>query len=94
VTDTFNRVANVPRASASPTGWALFELSRSREAGSVLWLGRRKRVGSGEGASDLRYDILEPARTTANLFAESRMLASRGLHRFRGFVREICVIRG
>jgi hypothetical protein len=40
-----------------------FQYARTAAGGSVLWLGRRKRVGRGEGVSDLRYDILERVRT-------------------------------
>ena len=35
-----------------------FQHARTADGGRVVWLGRRKRVGRGEGVSDLRYDIL------------------------------------
>ncbi len=51
----------VPRSGVIVT--RNFQYARTASGGSVLWLARRKRVGHGEGASDLRYDILEPVRT-------------------------------
>ena len=49
----------VPRSGVIVT--RSFQYAHTASDGSVLWLGRRKRVGRGEGVSDLRYDILERA---------------------------------
>jgi hypothetical protein len=51
----------VPRSGIIVT--RSFQYARTASGGSVLWLGRRKRVGRGEGVSDLRYDILDRVRT-------------------------------
>jgi hypothetical protein len=40
----------------------LLQLARTPEGGTVLWLGRDKRSGRGEGSSGLRFDTADPAR--------------------------------
>ena len=43
-----------------------FRLARTRGGGTVLWIGRRKEAGQGEGSSGLRFDsALPPAGTEA-----------------------------
>ena len=37
-----------------------YQLTRWHDGSTHLWIGRRKRVGSGEGSSGLRFDRLEP----------------------------------
>lgn len=37
--------------------------ARTADGRRVVWLGRQKRVGRGEGRSDLRYDLLDPTKT-------------------------------
>jgi hypothetical protein len=51
------RVADeeVPRDGAVLT--RSFQLARTEGGGTVLWIGRRKRSGRGEGASGLRFDV-------------------------------------
>jgi hypothetical protein len=39
-----------------------FQLARTPEGGTVLWLGRDKRSGRGEGSSGMRFDAADPAR--------------------------------
>ena len=36
-----------------------YQLTRWHDGSTHLWIGRRKRVGSGEGSSGLRFDTLE-----------------------------------
>ena len=36
------------------------ELARTQEGGTVLWLGRDKRAGRGEGSSGMRFDAADP----------------------------------
>jgi hypothetical protein len=40
----------------------LLQLARTPEGGTVLWLGRDKRSGRGEGSSGLRFDTADPVR--------------------------------
>jgi hypothetical protein len=37
-----------------------YQFTRSFDGRGYLWVGRRKRVGRGEGSSGLRFDIVEP----------------------------------
>jgi hypothetical protein len=37
-----------------------YQLARWQDGSTHLWIGRRKRVGSGEGSSGLKFDTLEP----------------------------------
>ena len=37
-----------------------YQLARTPDGGAALWIGRRKRVGNGEGWSGLRFDIATP----------------------------------
>jgi hypothetical protein len=37
-----------------------FQLARTADGSSVLWIGRRKAVGQGEGYSGLKFDIAVP----------------------------------
>ena len=46
----------VPREGAVAT--RAFQFARWIDGGSLLWLGRRKRAGRGEGASGLRFDVI------------------------------------
>ena len=48
----------VPRDGAVVT--RRYQLARTPSGGTVLWLGRRKRVGEGEGWSGLRFDTALP----------------------------------
>lgn len=48
----------VPRAGAVIR--RLFQLARTPEGGTVLWLGRDKRAGRGEGSSGMRFDTADP----------------------------------
>jgi len=41
-----------------------YQLTRWHDGSTHLWIGRRKRVGSGEGSSGLRFDTLESQRST------------------------------
>jgi hypothetical protein len=47
----------VPRTGASVT--RSYQYARWVDGSTVLWLGRRKRAGHGEGSSGLRFDSLE-----------------------------------
>ncbi len=49
----------VPRAGARVI--RAFQYARWTDGGTHLWMGRRKGAGRGEGASGLRFDVLEPA---------------------------------
>lgn len=40
-----------------------FQLARTEDGGTALWIGRRVRVGHGEGASGLRFDTALPPST-------------------------------
>ena len=53
----------VPRAGARVT--RAYQLARWSDGSTHLWIGRRKVVGRGEGASGLRFDVVEPAETPA-----------------------------
>ena len=46
----------VPREGAVVT--RAFQFARWFDGRSLLWLGRRKRAGRGEGASGLRFDVI------------------------------------
>jgi hypothetical protein len=48
----------VPRSGVIVT--RAFQYARTVTGGRVLWLGRRKQVGRGEGSSALRHDVLDP----------------------------------
>ena len=48
----------VPRDGAVVT--RRYQLARTPDGGTSLWIGRRKRVGDGEGWSGLRFDIALP----------------------------------
>ena len=48
----------VPRDGAVVT--RRYQLARTPDGGTALWIGRRKRVGDGEGWSGLRFDIALP----------------------------------
>jgi hypothetical protein len=37
-----------------------FQYGRTADGGGVLWMGRRKRAGRGEGSSGLRFDVADP----------------------------------
>ena len=37
-----------------------YQLTRWQDGSTHLWIGRRKKVGTGEGSSGLRFDILDP----------------------------------
>ena len=37
-----------------------FQLARTSDGGTVLWIGRRKQAGQGEGSSGLRFDTALP----------------------------------
>jgi hypothetical protein len=37
-----------------------YQLARWQDGSTHLWIGRRKRVGSGEGSSGLKFDTLAP----------------------------------
>lgn len=50
--------SEVPRAGILVT--RSYQYARSADGRGHLWLGRRKRVGRGEGSSGLRFDIVEP----------------------------------
>jgi hypothetical protein len=54
------RVADdeVPREGAVVT--RTYQLARMEDGGSVLWIGRAKRTGRGEGASGLKFDTALP----------------------------------
>lgn len=40
-----------------------YQLARTAGGGTVLWVGRRKQAGQGEGSSGLRFDIAVPPRS-------------------------------
>jgi hypothetical protein len=48
----------VPREGVVVT--RAFQLARTVDGGSVLWIGRQVRTGRGEGASGLRFDLAQP----------------------------------
>ena len=48
----------VPRSGAVVT--RNLQLSRWTDGRYILWSSRRKRVGTGEGASGLRFDVVAP----------------------------------
>ncbi len=50
--------AEVPRDGAVVT--RRYQLARTPDGGNALWIGRRKRVGDGEGWSGLRFDLAVP----------------------------------
>lgn len=50
----------VPRAGLLLT--RSFQFTRGPDGERLLWLGRRKRIGRGEGASGLGFDLLDPVR--------------------------------
>ncbi|MET3934826.1 hypothetical protein [Arthrobacter sp. OAP107] len=50
--------AEVPREGAVVT--KTFQLARTAGGGTVLWMGRRVRIGQGEGSSGLRFDTALP----------------------------------
>jgi hypothetical protein len=50
----------VPRSGLVLT--RTFQCARTVDGRRVVWLGRHKRVGHGEGRSDLRYDVLQPPK--------------------------------
>lgn len=60
VSDDLLRVAaeEIPREGILLT--RRFQLARTADGGSVLWIGRQKATGRGEGASGLRYDTALP----------------------------------
>ena len=47
----------VPREGAVVT--RTFQFGRWFDGRSLLWVGKRKRIGRGEGASGLRFDVSE-----------------------------------
>jgi hypothetical protein len=49
----------VPRAGARVTG--SYQHARWIDGSTHVWRGRRKEPGRGEGASGLRYDVVNPA---------------------------------
>jgi hypothetical protein len=49
----------VPRAGARVT--ASYQHARWIDGSTHVWRGRRKEPGRGEGASGLRYDVVDPA---------------------------------
>lgn len=51
----------VPRDGAVVT--RRYQLARTPSGGTVLWIGRRKRTGEGEGWSGLRFDTALPPGT-------------------------------
>jgi hypothetical protein len=51
----------VPRDGAVVT--RRYQLARTTSGGTIVWLGRQKRVGSGEGWSGLRFDTALPPTT-------------------------------
>ena len=51
------REDEVPREGARVT--RAYQLARWMDGTTHLWLGRRKRVGRGEGSSGLRFDITD-----------------------------------
>jgi len=42
-----------------PPGRLLLMFKRSRPRKPLLWIGRRKTVGRGDGSSGLRFDVVE-----------------------------------
>jgi hypothetical protein len=52
------REEEVPRAGARAT--RAYQLARWIDGTTLLWLGRRKSIGRGEGSSGLRFDTAEP----------------------------------
>jgi hypothetical protein len=48
----------VPRSRAVVT--RTMQLTRWTDGRYLLWSGRRKRPGTGEGASGLRFDVVQP----------------------------------
>ncbi|HEY8611330.1 MAG TPA: hypothetical protein VIL69_08600 [Roseomonas sp.] len=50
----------VPRAGLILT--RSFQYTRGPDGARLLWLGRRKRLGRGEGASGLAFDLVDPVR--------------------------------
>jgi hypothetical protein len=52
----------VPRDGAVVT--RRYQMARTSDGGTALWIGRRKRVGGGEGWSGLRFDIAMPPSST------------------------------
>jgi hypothetical protein len=52
------REDDVPRERARAT--RAYQLARWIDGTTLLWLGRRKSVGRGEGSSGLRFDTAEP----------------------------------
>jgi hypothetical protein len=52
----------VPRDGAVVT--RRYQLARTPSGGTVLWIGRRKRTGEGEGWSGLRFDTALPPNST------------------------------
>ena len=52
------REEEVPREGARAT--RAYQLTRWIDGTTLLWLGRRKGVGRGEGSSGLRFDTAEP----------------------------------
>jgi hypothetical protein len=55
---TLIREEEVPRAGARVK--RAYQYTRWVDGSTHLWIGRRKRVGRGEGSSGLRWDIAEP----------------------------------
>jgi hypothetical protein len=52
----------VPRAGARVT--RAFQSARTSDGRTLLWVGRRKGTGRGEGSSGIRFDVLEADRDT------------------------------
>jgi hypothetical protein len=52
------REEEIPREGARATG--AYQLVRWIDGTTLLWLGRRKSIGRGEGSSGLRFDTTEP----------------------------------
>ena len=57
--DVILREEEVPREGARVT--RAYQLARWHDGSTFLWLGRRKRIGRGEGSSGLVFDSLEAA---------------------------------
>jgi len=52
------REEEVPREGARAT--RAYQLARWIDGTTLLWLGRRKSIGGGEGSSGLLFDTAEP----------------------------------
>jgi hypothetical protein len=68
----------VPRAGTAVTRG--YQYARWRDGSVHLWIGRRKRIGRGEGSSGLRFDFIEEEekkKRRSELITSSSLCSSR-----------------